>query len=83
MEAILRPFRFTLLLADTQMSRAEAMQIAEDSKADWWAKNERRFAPPEAQRMRVVVDTNVAFGALAAGRGKPRSPISPFYCVNI
>ena len=47
-DAILRPFRFTSLIAGTQMSQAEAMQIAEDSKADWWAKNERRFAPPEA-----------------------------------
>ena len=47
-EAILRPFRFTALIAGTQMAKAEAVQIAEDSKADWWAKNERRFAPPEA-----------------------------------
>ena len=47
-EAILRPFRFTSLVAGSQMSKTEAMQIAEDSKADWWAKNERRFCPPEA-----------------------------------
>ena len=47
-EAILRPFRFTSLVAGSQMSKAEAVQIAEDSKADWWAKNERRFFPPEA-----------------------------------
>ena len=47
-EAILRPFRFTSLVARSQMSKAEALQIAEDSKADWWARNERRFAPPEA-----------------------------------
>ena len=47
-EAILRPFRFTSLIADSQMSKAEAMQIAEDSKADWWARNGGRFAPPEA-----------------------------------
>ena len=47
-EAILRPFRFASLVAGSQMSKAEAMRIAEDCKADWWAKNERRFAPPEA-----------------------------------
>jgi len=47
-EAILRPFRFTSLVAGSQMSKAEAMRIADDSKADWWEKNERRFAPPEA-----------------------------------
>ena len=46
-EAILRPFRFASLVADSQMSRAEATQIAEDSKAGWWEKNEKRFAPPE------------------------------------
>ncbi len=47
-EAILRPFRFTSLVAGSQMSKAEAMRIAEDFKAAWWEKNERRFAPPEA-----------------------------------
>jgi len=47
-EAILRPFRFAPLVAGSQMSKDEAMRIAEDSKADWWAENERRFAPPEA-----------------------------------
>ena len=47
-EAILRPFRFASLVADSRMSKAEAMQIAEDSKVGWWAKNEQRFAPPEA-----------------------------------
>lgn len=46
-EAILRPFRFTSLVTGSQMSRAEAVQIAEDSKAAWWETNERRFAPPE------------------------------------
>ena len=47
-EAILRPFRFASLVAESRMSKAEAMQIAEDSKADWWEKNQNRFAPPEA-----------------------------------
>ncbi len=46
-EAILRPFRFASLIAGSQMSKAEAMQISEESKADWWEKNEQRFAPPE------------------------------------
>ena len=35
-EAILRPFRFASLVAASQMSKVEAMQIAEDSKAHWW-----------------------------------------------
>ena len=46
-EAILRPFRFASLVAGSQMSRAEAVQIAEESKADWWEKNGKNFAPPE------------------------------------
>lgn len=46
-EAILRPFRFASLIAGSQMTKAEAMQISEESKADWWEKNEKRFAPPE------------------------------------
>ena len=46
-EAILRPFRFASLVAGSQMSRAEAVQIAEESKADWWEKHGKTFAPPE------------------------------------
>ena len=46
-EAILRPFRFASLIAGSKMSKAEAMQISEESKADWWEKNEKRFVPPE------------------------------------
>lgn len=45
-EAILRPFRFTSLVSGSQMSKAEAMKLAEESKSDWWRKNELRFAPP-------------------------------------
>lgn len=45
-EAILRPFRFASLVAGSQMPKAEAGQIAEESKADWWEKNAQRFAPP-------------------------------------
>lgn len=46
-EAILRPFRFASLVAGSQMSRDEALRIAEESKADWWEKNGTSFAPPE------------------------------------
>lgn len=49
-EAILRPFRFTSLVAGSQMSKAEAMEIAEQSKSDWWEKNEKRFIPQEPLR---------------------------------
>ncbi len=47
-EAILRPFRFASLVAESRMSQAKAMQIAEDFKADRREKNQKRFAPPEA-----------------------------------
>ena len=46
-EAILRPFRFASLVAGSQMSQAGAMQIAEESKADWGEKNGQHFAPPQ------------------------------------
>lgn len=44
-EAILCPFQFTSLVSGSQMSKAEAMKLADESEADWWAKNEHRFAP--------------------------------------
>lgn len=46
-EAILRPFRFTSLVAGSAMSQGEALRLAEESKADWWEKNQDRFAPPQ------------------------------------
>lgn len=46
-EAILRPFRFASLVAGSQMSRDEALRIAEESKAGWWEKNGKNLAPPE------------------------------------
>jgi hypothetical protein len=46
-EAILRPFRFTSLVAGSAMPQGEALRLAEESKADWWAKNEHHFAPPQ------------------------------------
>ena len=39
-EAILRPFRFASLVAGSQVSKTEAVQIAEDSKVDWWARSQ-------------------------------------------
>ena len=44
-EAILRPFRFTSLVAGSAMSQGEALRLAEESKAGWWEKNQERFAP--------------------------------------
>jgi hypothetical protein len=46
-EAILRPFCFTSLVAGSAMSQGEAMRLAEESKAGWWEKNQERFAPPQ------------------------------------
>ena len=46
-EAILRPFRFTSLVAGSAMSQGEALRLAEESKAGWWEKNQERFAPPQ------------------------------------
>ncbi len=42
-EAILRPFRFASLVAGSELTKEEAMKIAEESKADWWGKNQHRF----------------------------------------
>ena len=44
-EAILRPLRFAGLVAGSHMSKEEAIQLGEDSKADWWEKNQARFFP--------------------------------------
>ena len=46
-EAILRPFRFTSLVAGSAMSQGEALRLAEESKAGWWEKNQERFAPQQ------------------------------------
>lgn len=46
-EAILRPFRFTSLVAGSVMSQGEVLRLAEESKAGWWEKNQERFAPPQ------------------------------------
>jgi len=46
-EGILRPFRFTSLVAGSAMSQGEAMRLAEESKAGWWEKNAHRFTPPQ------------------------------------
>ena len=42
-EAILRPFRFASLVSGSQLTKDEAMRIAEESKSDWWEKNKQRF----------------------------------------
>ena len=42
-EAILRPFRFASFVANSQLTKEEAMRIAEESKSDWWEKNQHRF----------------------------------------
>ena len=47
-EAILRPFRFASLVADSAMTKAAALRLAEESKADWWEKNQAHFLPPGA-----------------------------------
>jgi hypothetical protein len=46
-EAILRPFRFAALAAESAMSQGEALRLAEESKTGWWEKNQERFAPPQ------------------------------------
>lgn len=49
-EAILLPIRFTSLVAGSAMSQGEAMRLAEESKADWWEKNQDRFARADGAR---------------------------------
>ena len=46
-EELLRPLRFAWLVANSRMTKAEAIEIAEESKADWWEKNEHRFVSAE------------------------------------
>jgi hypothetical protein len=46
-EAMLRSFRFTSLVAGSSMLQGEALKLAEESKAGWWEKNEERFSPPQ------------------------------------
>ena len=46
-EAILRPFRFTSLVAGSAMSQGDVMRLAEESKTGWWEKNAHRFTPSQ------------------------------------
>ena len=43
LEAVLRPLKFAGLVSQSQMSKEEAAQMAEESKSDWWSKNQHRF----------------------------------------
>ena len=42
---ILRGLRLEAAVAGSQMTDAQANEIAEQMKADWWAQNQHRFVP--------------------------------------
>lgn len=45
LNAFLDWLRFENLARQSQLSEAEAGRLAEDIKADWWARNKDRFIP--------------------------------------
>ena len=45
---ILRGLRLETAVAGCQMTDAEADAMAEEMKADWWARNRHRFIPDTA-----------------------------------
>lgn len=46
-EAIIRPLRFQSLMSGTKLTRDEAYRMAEDSKEDWWRRNEGKLGIPK------------------------------------
>lgn len=47
LDTVLRWLEFDGLARTSQMTGAEALRLAEESKADWWEKNRHRFLPPD------------------------------------
>ena len=47
---LLRSLRLEAAVAGSLMSDAAADAMAEEMKADWWARNEHRFLPPGAEK---------------------------------
>ncbi len=45
---LLRGLRLETAVTGNGMSDAEADAMAEEMKADWWARNQQRFIPPGA-----------------------------------
>lgn len=43
---LLRGLRLEAAVAGSRMSDAEADAMAEEMKADWWARNQHRYLPP-------------------------------------
>ena len=43
---ILRELRLETAIGGSRLTDAEADAMAEEMKADWWARNEHRFIPP-------------------------------------
>jgi hypothetical protein len=47
---LLRGLRLEAAIAGSRLTDAEADAMAEEMKADWWARNEHRFIPPGAEK---------------------------------
>ena len=47
---ILRELRLETAIGGSRLTDAEADAMAEEMKADWWARNEHRFIPPGTEK---------------------------------
>ena len=47
-DQILRNLRLESAVSDNKLTDAAADAMAEEMKADWWAKNHRRFIPADS-----------------------------------
>ncbi len=47
---ILRGLRLETAIGGSRLTDAEADAMAEDMKAEWWARNEHRFIPPGTEK---------------------------------
>ena len=47
---LLRGLRLEAAIAGSQLTDADADAMAEEMRADWWARNEHRFIPPGTEK---------------------------------
>jgi hypothetical protein len=47
---ILRELRLETAIGGSRLTDTEADVMAEEMKADWWARNEHRFIPPGTEK---------------------------------
>lgn len=66
-EAIPRPLLFTSLVAGIQMSKAEATEIEEQFKSDWWETNEKHLTSTSSDKAgaRCLAESTECLKAMA------------------